>query len=306
MSFSAIAKDALLRKKSRTDSENQIMLMAMTACIGTITLRRGRGMGIKYTTETLQVARLISKCALTYYDVDSELTLHETATRKSSRSSELVLFGKDVEKILVFSELLDSEEYAPPTISAEEAVFYLRGAFLACGSITDPNKSYHLEIACRNELAAQNCTACAKMLDLPMKYVKRKDCHVAYLKDGESISSFLTVIGADDAVLEFENIRVYRDTRNYANRTRNCDIANISKSYNAAMRQVSEIEFLLKNSGESIPDYLFETATARLEHPDATLAEFADILGIGKSGANHRLQKLLKLAENLHELNRNE
>ena len=151
-------------------------------------------------------------------------------------------------------------------------------------------------------MAALSCIEYAKKTGLAMKYVKRKDSHVAYLKDGESISSFLSLTGADDAVLSFENIRVYRDTRNYANRTRNCDMANITKSSNAAMHQVSEIEFLLKNSSAAIPDALFETATARLKHPHATLSEFAEIIGMGKSGANHRLQKLLAMARELHDM----
>lgn len=303
MSFSSVAKESLLRKRVRSDDERRILLMSFTATMGTITLRRGMGMCIKYITESLPVARLISKCAQKLYNVEAELSIRETNTRKSGRNAELILFGKDVESILCLSQLLNSDntEELPDLSLNDNAVTYLKGAFLACGSVTDPNKSYHLEIVCRNEQSAKSCILCGKVIDLSMKYTKRKDSHIAYLKDGEGIAAFLSVIGADDAVLEFEDVRAYRDTRNYANRTRNCDMANITKSNNAAMKQTAKIEYLLKNSAESLPEHLFETASARLSHPFATLSELAEILGIGKSGVNHRLQKLVQLADELQQ-----
>lgn len=299
MSFSSLAKDCLTHKRIRSQDEYMALLAAITASIGTITLRRGKGMGVKYTTEAHQVAKLISKCASKLYRVESELTVHETSSGKTGRSSVLSLFGTDVEKLLYDSGLLTSDEYAPPVFDENSLRIYLRGVFLACGSITDPNKSYHLEMVCRNKSAAVNVKNYAYGFGIDVKYTKRKDNHIAYLKDSESISSFLSLIGADDTVLEFENVRAYRDTRNYANRTRNCDMANIEKSNNAARKQVAEMEYLLSHIKGDLPQHLYETAAVRLRYPEATLTELADILGVGKSGANHRIQKLLEIAKEL-------
>lgn len=301
MSFSSQTKEALSRKRLRTDTETRALLCAVTAAIGTITLRRGRGMGIKYTTESHQAAKLISKCAQTLYSVESELSIHETLLGKQSRVTVLTLYGCDTERILVDSGLLASEDYASPEFDEKALRIYLRGAFLSCGSVTDPEKSYHLEMVCRNEAAADIIAEYAAKFAIELKRTKRKDNNIVYLKDSQSIINFLSVIGADDAVLQLEGTLVLKDRINHANRTYNCDLANIDKSRTASMHQIEEIRFLLANYNGELPARLKETAEARLNYPEATLAQLAEILSIGKSGANHRLQKLLEMAKTLRK-----
>ena len=302
MSFSSKTKDALLQRKIKSDSEYKLMLCAATTAIGTLSFNRGRGIGIKYITEYEPALRLCAKASEKNYDVESVMELHESLKFKSAKSTQLVIFGKDAEKLMYDAQLLTSEEYVP-LIPQDEAdcTAYLRGAFLACGTLSDPNKSLHLEITCKNKTAADMVLQAAEILGMSMKYSKRKDFHIAYIKDGEGISNFLSFIGADAAVLDFENIRIIRDSRNYANRTRNCDVANIDRASSAAMRQIEEIDFLLRHYDGELPDTLFEMAQMRLSHPEATLSDLAELMGIGKSGVNHRLQRRLQLAKELHD-----
>lgn len=300
MSFSSTAKEALLHKHVKTDREYGIVLCAATSSIGTLTLRRGRGIGIRYVTESLPVAKFLSRAAQSAFSVSEQLELHDSSTL-GSKSVELILYGEDAEYILKLSHLLSDDTIKPVVPeSRAEYLLYLRGAFLACGTVTDPNKSYHLELTCRNELAARLCIEYAQKAGIAMKYAKRKEFHIAYIKDSDGISEFLSCIGADAAYLELESTRILKDTRNYANRTRNCDVANIDRAGTAARHQVAEIDYLLRVSKDKLPDTLFETAKARLANPDATLTELSEILGLGKSGVNHRLQRLLKLANELH------
>lgn len=299
MSFSSQTKEALSRKRLRTDTEARALLCAVTAAIGTITLRRGRGMGVKYTTESHQAAKLISKCAQKLYSVESELSVHETLLGKQSRVTVLTLYGSDTERILIDSGLLSSDACDPPKFDEKAARIYLRGAFLSCGSVTDPEKSYHLEMVCRNEAASDIISKYADIFGIAVKRTKRKDNDIVYLKDSESIIRFLSVIGADDAVLQLEGTLVLKDRINHANRTYNCDLANIDKSRTASIHQIDEIRFLLANYTGELPARLKETAEARLNNPEATLSQLSEILSIGKSGVNHRLQKLLEMARSL-------
>lgn len=302
MSFSATIKDALLQKKIKNHSAYMMLLCAATACAGMMTLRRGLGLGVKYISESLPTLKLIARAAEVCYDVEELIELHDTGRLNSAKNTELILYGKDAEKILYDAKLLTVDDRQPVLPQNEQdCIVYMRGAYLSCGTVSDPNKSFHLELTCRNRVAADMCMETAEKLALPFKYSQRKDFHIVYLKDAESISTFLSLIGADAAVLEFENVRIIRESRNYANRTRNCDLANIDRTNTAAMHQVEEIDFLLKNYSDELPDTLFEAAHMRLMHPEASLSELAELMNIGKSGVNHRLQRLLTIAKDLHE-----
>ena len=135
-------------------------------------------------------------------------------------------------------------------------------------------------------------------LGLSMKQSTRRGHFLTYAKDSDVICDFLTLIGASESMLEFENVRAYKDTRNYANRTRNCDVANIERSAQAASAQIEAIERLIA-SGAELPDRLFETAQARINNRDASLQELAGLLGIGKSGVHHRIKALMELANTI-------
>ena len=179
---------------------------------------------------------------------------------------------------------------------------FLRGAFLSTGSISDPAKGYHLEFVCTDAGKAAQIQEMLHNFDIEGKIVLRKKYHVVYLKEGESIVDLLNVCEAHVALMELENLRILKDMRNSINRRVNCEAANITKTVNAATRQIEDIEYIQSHGGLGmLPDNLREMAEVRLEYPDATLKELGEYLNppVGKSGVNHRLQKLNEIAERL-------
>ena len=179
---------------------------------------------------------------------------------------------------------------------------FLRGAFLAAGSMSDPEKGYHLEFVCSHEAQAQQIQEILAEFEIEARIVIRKKYFVVYVKEGAGISDFLNVAEAHVALMDFENSRVVRDVRNTVNRRVNCETANITKTVNAAARQLDDILLLQEKYGfEKLPANLRQMAEVRLEHPDAPLKELGAYLDppVGKSGVNHRLRKLCELADSI-------
>ncbi len=177
---------------------------------------------------------------------------------------------------------------------------FLRGAFLSVGSMSDPEKGYHLELVCGLLTQALQLQELLLGFEIEAKIIRRKKYFVVYIKEGAGISDFLNVVEAHVALMEFENSRVVRDVRNTVNRRVNCETANIAKTVNAAARQVEDIQWLQQKYGlENLPEGLRQMAQVRLEHPDAPLKELGSYLDppVGKSGVNHRLRKLCELAD---------
>jgi len=177
---------------------------------------------------------------------------------------------------------------------------YLRGAFLASGSISDPEKAYHLEITTHKREHAEEISSLMESFNLNSKIIKRKGYYVVYLKEGENIVDFLNIIGAHTALLELENIRILKEMRNNVNRIVNCETANLDKTVNASLRQIENIEYIRDNIGfDKLPETLREMAELRLKYTDASLRELGEKLNppLGKSGVNHRLRKLEQIAE---------
>lgn len=177
---------------------------------------------------------------------------------------------------------------------------FLRGAFLSGGSVTDPEKNYHLEIINKNREMAQNLLKHMGGYGLNAKIIRRKGNFVVYLKEGEDIVDFLNVIGAHSALMELENVRILKEMRNNVNRIVNCETANLGKTVNASLRQIENIKLIKEKIGfGNLPRSLREIAELRLEHSDASLKELGEMLNppLGKSGVNHRLRKLDRIAE---------
>lgn len=179
---------------------------------------------------------------------------------------------------------------------------FLRGAFLSVGSISDPQKQYHLEFVCTDERKAEQLQEVIQNFDIEAKIVLRKKYYVVYLKEGSSIVDLLNVCEAHVALMELENLRILKEMRNSINRRVNCETANISKTVNAASRQIEDIVYLRDHYGfQNLPDNLREMAEVRLEHPDAPLKELGEYLDppVGKSGVNHRLRKLSEISDKI-------
>lgn len=181
---------------------------------------------------------------------------------------------------------------------------FLRGAFLCAGSISDPEKGYHLEFVCTEEVKARQLRQVIQGFDIEAKIVPRKKYYVVYIKEGTGIVDLLNVMGAHVALMNLENLRILKEMRNSINRRVNCETANITKTVNAAHRQIEDILFLRDHYGlQKLPPALREMAQVRLEYPDAPLKELGELLEppVGKSGVNHRLRKLSELAEKVQD-----
>ncbi|MEX2461178.1 MAG: DNA-binding protein WhiA [Paenibacillaceae bacterium] len=182
---------------------------------------------------------------------------------------------------------------------------YLRGAFLAGGSVNNPEgSSYHLEIASMYEEHCQSLVQLANRFNLNARCIERKKGFVFYIKEGEKIIEFLSIIGAHQALLRFEDVRIMKDMRNSVNRIVNCETANLNKTIGAAVRQLDNIRLIQRELGlENLPEKLRVVAEIRLLHPDVNLQEVGDLLhgAVSKSGVNHRLRKIDELADKLRK-----
>jgi len=177
---------------------------------------------------------------------------------------------------------------------------FLRGAFLCTGSISAPEKGYHLEFVCNRENKAKQLQQVIHNFAIDAKMIRRKKYYVVYLKESEAIVDLLNIMEAHIALMNLENLRILKDMRNSINRRVNCEAANISKTVNAASRQIEDILFLRDHYGfQKLPDNLREMAEIRLEYPEATLKELGEYLNppVGKSGVNHRLRSLSEIAQ---------
>ncbi len=176
---------------------------------------------------------------------------------------------------------------------------FLRGAFIAAGSVSAPEKSYHLEFVCRREEEAELLLSTMSKLGFGAKAVLRKGDYVVYLKEGDQVTSLLGIMGGSHSFLSIESVRVMKEMRGRVNRRVNCETANLGKTVASAVRQIEDITYLRDHGGfAQLPPALVEMAEARLQYPDASLLELGSCLDppIGKSGVNHRLRKLSEIA----------
>lgn len=181
---------------------------------------------------------------------------------------------------------------------------YLRGMFLATGSVSDPAKSYHLELAPLSEADAISALKILSSVGFGARSTQRKGRFVVYLKEGEQISDFLGAIGATQSMMKLENARILRDIAGNINRQVNFEAANLKKTGIAALRQMEDIELIERTEGiHSLPENLQMAARLRLENPDKSLQELAQSCDppIGRSGMNHRLQRIREIADRIRE-----
>lgn len=179
---------------------------------------------------------------------------------------------------------------------------FIRGAFLGVGSVSAPEKGYHLEFVCTNEEKAKQLQALIQSFDIETKIILRKKYYVLYMKEGKAIVDLLNVMEAHVALMNLENLRILKEMRNSVNRRVNCEAANITKTVNAARKQIEDIMLLKERYGfENLPENLREVAQLRLEYPEVSLKELGELLEnpVGKSGVNHRLRKLSEMADEL-------
>lgn len=187
-------------------------------------------------------------------------------------------------------------------IDEDEKKDFIRRAFLLNGSITDPEKEYHMEIKSDSEEMAKVIAEILNEFGIIAKVIEKKYHYVTYVKEADSIALFLNVVGAHTALLNFENVKVTHEMNNQINRVVNCETANLSKIVNTAVRQIESINKIRDTIGlANLPESLMEIAKLRLKNPDAGLEELGKMLSppLGKSGVNHRLKKIEEIAKSL-------
>ena len=181
---------------------------------------------------------------------------------------------------------------------------FIRGAFLAAGSVSDPVKTYHFEIVCLSEAKAKQLQMIMETFNINARVIKRRKYFVVYVKDSSQVVDLLNIMGAYNALMDMENVRIVKDMRNNVNRKVNCETANINKTVSAAVKQIEDIRFIQMSSAfDELPESLQEMAELRVRYPEATLAELGQLLDtpVGKSGVNHRLKKISLFADELRE-----
>lgn len=260
-------------------------------------------------TENAAIARRIFSLLKRVYTYPVELLVRKKMKLKKNNVY-IVRLIKDVpqllEKLNIFDEPYQFNHSIPKKYYKKSCCkkAYLRGAFLAGGSVNNPEtSSYHLEIS--NFYKEHNQSICELLnsFKLRARQLKRRNGYIAYIKEAEKITEFLIIIGAHNALFKFEDVRIVRDMRNSVNRLVNCETANLNKTIGAAFRQVESIRLIEETVGlDSLPERLQEIAALRLENQEASLNELAEIIAdekISKSGINHRLKRLDKIAEKI-------
>lgn len=309
MSFSTETKNELTRVENTSKKADIAELSAIIRQAGTIQFAGNMKMSLKLTTELNSVARKIFKLLKSLYNINTSITVNKNQMLKKNNSYVLSISSDmGATSLLVDLGILESERSffsrndIPRSIvdSPEEAYAYVRGAFLGSGSINDPEKNYHMEIVTNNEDYSYEMSDLINSMGFTSKVVARKNYYVVYLKESEQISDLLTMIGAHKAMFKLQNIKILKDMRNKVNRIVNCETANLSKTVDAAVKQVENILIIQKTIGISnLPVNLQELALLRLENEDISLKELGEKMNppLGKSGVNHRFKKIEKIAD---------
>ena len=308
MSFSVEVKNELARVTGDNECCHVAELASLMRMGGTMLIGGNKSIGVNFTTENPAVARKVLTLIKKGFHLRTEVVVSRGRRLKKTNSYAVrVAPSQAVAQLLVRLGIMQGDSL---NISQDTGVLkksccrrsYLRGAFLGGGSVNNPAGDYHLELVTGNQDFAKTLVRVMRAFRLSARMTDRKNDYIVYLKDGDTIISFLNVIGAHQALMDFESVRVIKDMRNQVNRLVNCETANLQKTVNAALRQVESIQLIARTTGiQNLPASLREAAEVRLSHPEATLSELVEALDgrISKSGMNHRLRKLEQLAADM-------
>lgn len=247
------------------------------------------------------------------FDYESEVLVRYNRAAKSKTYILTVNQSAVAVKILLSTRIMDVDGSINSDMALVNTVgisnmcckrAFLRGAFLTSGSISDPEKYYHLEIAALGINKAKQLMDSINSFELDARIVERRHSQIVYLKEGSQIADMLNIMGAHTSLLELENVRVIKEVRNFINRKVNCETANLNKTVNAAFKQITDINLINEEMGlEKLDPPLEEIARLRLQYPDMPLKDLGQRLAVpvGKSGVNHRLRKISEIADKIRE-----
>ncbi|MGV3126709.1 DNA-binding protein WhiA [Streptococcus orisratti] len=303
MSFTIKVKEELLTL-AISDKNELSAIIKMSGSLGLT----GQGLTLSITTENAKIARHIYNLVESIYSLTPEIKYHQKTNLRKNRVYN-VFITENVEEILSDLQLADSffgiETGIKPSIleDDEKGRSYLRGAFLATGTIRDPESGkYQLEIFSVYQDHAEDLADLMRKFMLDAKVIEHKNGLITYLQKAEDIMDFLIVIGAMACREAFEEVKIMRETRNDINRANNAETANIAKTITASMKTINNIIKIMDTVGlEALPVELQQIAQVRVAHPDYSIQQIADSLEIPitKSGVNHRLRKINKIADDL-------
>ncbi len=315
MSFSARTKNELSRLPIEKNESAIVELSAMIRMNATIEIDSDDNITVKLITENAAIARRAFSLIKIIYNMNVEVKVRKNKQLNKNNSYIIYIRDNNLSKKILkdIGFILDVNhtdfivDYKLPGIlktDIECKRAFIRGSFLGSGSISNPEKSYHMEFVSNDEKHAELLSRIINSFDLNSKIIQRKDSYVIYIKEGEQIVDLLNIMEAHQALLELENIRVLKDVRNNINRIVNCETANLGKTIDASLRQVENIEYISSTIGlNKLPENLQEIAILRLENRDASLKELGSKLNppVGKSGVNHRLRRIDDIAEDIRK-----
>ena len=312
MSFSIKVKNELANHISNATHCRIAELAALISMCGSVIIDENNNYNIRVKTESQPTAEKIKKLLWKTFKVDVDISTRENAYSKVGRTYTLLVGDhQQALKILQATKLINENNEIGENFSITNNIVimkdcckraFIRGAFMAAGSISDPNKSYHFEIKCNSEKKAKQLIELLENYNIDGKMVARKGGYVVYIKEGEGIVDVLNVMEAHVSLMEMENVRILKGMSNYYNRQVNCETANIKKTVATSVRQIDDIDFIIQNKGiDYLPEKLQDIAWVRKENPDASLQELGEMLDppLGKSGVNHRLRKICQIAQEL-------
>ena len=308
MSFAAEVKKELTGLAVQKNLA-QAELTALIRMNGSLSLNNHQFV-LNVQTENAAIARRIFTLLKEHYGVRSELLVRRKMKLKKNNVY-IVRLKQETQKILLDLDIMDGAMFQSHISneikqSEKKTRAYLRGAFLASGSVNNPETSrYHLEISSIYEEHNQDICDLLNQFDLNARTLERRNGYITYLKGAEKIADFLTLIGATNSMLKFEDVRIVRDMRNSVNRLVNCETANMNKTIDAASKQIENIHFIEATVGlQSLPEKLQEIAELRIQNPEISLKELGEMIpsgAISKSGINHRIRKINDFADNLRK-----
>ena len=308
MSFSAEVKEELTEYIPRGRHCQIAELAAIIVFCGRIRITETGNYRLLIHTENIFTGRKFYTLLEKAFGIKGEVSIRRSSV-KNTLIYTILIKNEEAAEVLAGIKSLDKDGSLRDDYSLVSNLIvqnncckkaFVRGAFLATGSIGDPEKSYHFEIVVKDETQAEELITILSELKINAKPVKRKNHYPVYLKESDVISEFLGITEAHISLMKFENVRIYKEVKNKVNRKVNCETANIKKTASAAAKQLDDIYYLKNiNKLDKLPDGLKELAKLRMENPDATLKELGELLSepLGKSGVNHRLNKISQIAE---------
>ncbi len=311
LTFSGKVKEELSRQWNEQKHCQIAEIAAIISMCGKVTIDSRDRYAVKVRTENISVARKCFTLLEKTFNIEAESLVTINKSKGNTTYTVVIKQHRDAIRLLQAARLVDGDGEILEEFSTSRNLIvhkscckraFLRGAFLASGSMSHPEKSYHIEMVCASKAKAEQIQKLINSFGLDAKVILRKNSYVVYLKEGSQIVDLLNIMEAPIALMEMENVRILKEMRNSVNRKVNCETANINKTVSAAAKQAEDIRLIQKQMGiNKLPEGLQEIAELRLTYPDASLKELGEMLTepLGKSGVNHRLRKLSELAEDI-------